>query len=341
MKYKSIIYFAILLVTLSFVGCDNKKEAAGFNTNILEETTNLNSSILKKEKTTNSYQQFEVDVEKELLYGNDKGQIVNSVGEVVEEYSYLTIVNNGNISNGEMIIEGYMMSNSGKIINAFVRSGTANDVNEWTGVYKDTSSKGSGDEIIIVQDENTATYEFADTKEINCQIDGDNLNGTMWCFMKNSDGTLSVTSGTGGYWGRYERIKEEARIDVSDWNKVIDASKDNYIEVEEEYDGDENNNSLSDYQEVSILDIKRNQEAYVGTRIAVKGEVYANAMGKVFLIDEGVNTVSCDDIKMINMNGTEIGHPVNGDKCEVFGVLSEPDSFGEINIQSDVIIALD
>lgn len=216
MKYKIITYISIIVFAVCLSGCGKKNAEIDYK-----------SKFSKNEKVTNSYQQFEVDVEKERLYGNDMGEIVDVYGKVLKEYSYLKIVDNGNISNGEYLMEGYMMSDSGKIINAFIRSGTANDINEWTGVYKDTTSEGSGDEIIIVQDGDTATYEFADTKEINCQIDGENLRGTMWYFMKNPDGTLSVTSGAGGWWGQYEKINNEAKIDVSDWNNVINASDDN------------------------------------------------------------------------------------------------------------------
>lgn len=234
---KRYIVFTILVLLICLTGCGKKKVGVNQNSNIssVEKATEKvtkkeikeklkKPTKSKRENETNSYQQFYADVEKGILYGNNKGQVTDEFGIPLSEYSYLKITDNGYISNGEFCLEGYGMGNSGKIINLFVRSGESENDDDWTGVYKNTSLKGSGEEIVIVQDGNTATYEFEDTKEINCRIDGTSLSGTLWYFGKNPDGTLNVTSGSGESWGRFEKINNYAKIDVTDYENVIDAS---------------------------------------------------------------------------------------------------------------------
>lgn len=338
MRRKIIIFLVALVSVICLTGCGKKKVGTSHNSNI--------GSVNEKpqsEEMTNSFQQFEADVEKGILYGNDMGQISDSLGNPIEGYSYLKIVDGENISDGQTIVEGYIVGNTGKIINCFIRSGEAQDDNDWTGVYKDTSSEGSGEEIVIVQDGNTATYEFEDTKEINCKIDGDYLSGTLWYISRNSDGTLSISSGSGGSWGHFEKIEKYAKIDVTDPEKVIDASA-GYSE-DDSYDSD--NVSLSDYTEVTLLDLNRNGEDYIGMKIAVMGTAVYSVYNKTLIQDNDFNTIYCDDIKAINTDGEEVGHLVSEDQCEVFGTLIYDDhggvggdDFGELRIQTDTIVIL-
>jgi hypothetical protein len=56
-----------------------------------------------------------VDVGEALLYANEEGQIVDACGKVIPEYSYITVLENGSLSDGECILEGYSLSRNGQI----------------------------------------------------------------------------------------------------------------------------------------------------------------------------------------------------------------------------------
>ena len=57
-----------------------------------------------------------VDVENGVLYSTEDGRISDKDGNPLSEYDYITITDNGSLSDSEGILEGYFVGAGGKII---------------------------------------------------------------------------------------------------------------------------------------------------------------------------------------------------------------------------------
>lgn len=76
-----------------------------------EETEEVKQNMESEEL---SYD-FSTDVEKGLLYSTEDGKISDKNGDVISEYAYITVLENGALSDGENIIEAYGAGAGGKI----------------------------------------------------------------------------------------------------------------------------------------------------------------------------------------------------------------------------------
>lgn len=56
------------------------------------------------------------DVENGMLYSDDSGCIVDSNGNIIPEYEYINVLDNGYISDGECVLEGYCVDTNGQIV---------------------------------------------------------------------------------------------------------------------------------------------------------------------------------------------------------------------------------
>lgn len=70
------------------------------------------------QETTGSELSYDLytDIEKTLLYSDGEGNIVDCYGTIIPEYSYITILENNVLSDGECILEGVEVSESGQLV---------------------------------------------------------------------------------------------------------------------------------------------------------------------------------------------------------------------------------
>lgn len=96
--------------------------------------------------------------------------------------------------------------------------GEAKDSNDLTGTYIDEEN-GMMLQIIVQGD--TATYSLSNLDgteaevEQNCEITDNYFGGELYYFSLNLDGTLAISSGVGGTWGRFVKTSNKAEIDLS------------------------------------------------------------------------------------------------------------------------------
>lgn len=103
------------------------------------------------------------------------------------------------------------------------------------------------------------------------------------------------------------------------------------------------NTNVSGYTKVTIIDLERNPNQYMGSKIAIEGEVYSTDInGKDFIMqyaNGNIQTITIyRDYVAYDTSGNQIGYMVNGDKCIIYGILRE-DDHGSMTIEPvDVIV---
>ena len=96
--------------------------------------------------------------------------------------------------------------------------GEAKDSNDLTGTYIDEEDDMM---LQIIVQGNTATYSLSNLDgtetevEQNCEITDNYFGGKLYYFSLNLDGTLAISSGAGGTWGRFVKTSNKAEIDLS------------------------------------------------------------------------------------------------------------------------------
>lgn len=99
--------------------------------------------------------------------------------------------------------------------NENIIKGTAKDEVDLTGTYEDEET---GEKLVIIQDGDKAAYWYcdADYKEKDCEITDGYISGDWYYISRNMDGTLAISSGSGGSWGNFKRIDKYAEISFED-----------------------------------------------------------------------------------------------------------------------------
>ena len=102
------------------------------------------------------------------------------------------------------------------------------------------------------------------------------------------------------------------------------------------------NDDMNGYTKVTIVDLERNPNKYIGTKIAIEGEVYSTDInGKDFIMqiaNGNIQTITIfRDYVAYDTSGNQIGYMVSGDKCIVYGVLRE-DTHGSMTIEPVEVI---
>lgn len=111
-KLKEIMIILGLGMMVILTGCsptvessDKKAEEIGQKTETVESDTDMKISG-----------DLSVDVENGLLYSTKDGKIADKDGNNLSEYDYITILDNEYLSDGESVLEGYMVEKDGKIV---------------------------------------------------------------------------------------------------------------------------------------------------------------------------------------------------------------------------------
>ncbi len=112
-----------------------------------------------------------------------------------------------------------------------VKHAKAKNTNDLTGTYVDEEQEL---QIVIIEEEGKVTYNFCgldDSEpfiETDCRIEADYIAGQYYYITKNLDGSLAISSGAGGSWGKFVKVDEEAIIDMQylqeqeeDWDEEI------------------------------------------------------------------------------------------------------------------------
>lgn len=122
---------------------------------------------------------FVTDVEMGLLYCDAIGVIVDSNGKAIEEYNYIKVVNQGMVSNGEHILEGYHVNNNSQL---YYEAPGEWDYDTGSGVY-DTVIPKSG----IYKNENSP-YVFRIENDLY-SYEGNNtfVYVTLYCYIDGDD----------------------------------------------------------------------------------------------------------------------------------------------------------
>ncbi|MBQ7775534.1 MAG: DUF4190 domain-containing protein [Lachnospiraceae bacterium] len=105
------------------VGSERNEENIEAN-HSLEQETDIRQESLAEDESMNMLEEHSVDLSydltqdasKGLLYSNTHGQIVDIYENVIPEYSYITVLENGSLSDGECILEGLFVGAGGEII---------------------------------------------------------------------------------------------------------------------------------------------------------------------------------------------------------------------------------
>lgn len=103
------------------------------------------------------------------------------------------------------------------------------------------------------------------------------------------------------------------------------------------------NDDMNEYTKVTIVDLERNPNKYMGTKIAIEGEVYSTDInGKDFIMqfaNGNIQTITIfRDYVAYDTSGNQIGYMVSGDKCIIYGILRE-DEHGSMTVEPvDVIV---
>ncbi len=247
----------ILLLMLALCGCGNT-DSSKTDTEKITENISSEETQEQKEKQAEPEEQEEdetqsqtvtgdlsVDVENGVLYSTEDGRISDKDGNPLSEYDYITITDNGSLSDSEGILEGYFVGAGGKIIldipgeskttadtgdktevpadtteKAEIKTAEAKDENDLTGTYKDEES-GAVLSLIIEGDQAMGTSLGSDKEgvepevEQNCTVDASSISGHYYYIMKNMDGTLGVTSGVGAPWGHFTKTDDSAEINLA------------------------------------------------------------------------------------------------------------------------------
>lgn len=233
---------------------------------------------------------FEKDVESGLLYSTGDGRIADKDGNIISEYEYITVLDNGALSSYDSIMDGYVAGAGGKIVLSIPEEvDWSNKAVEAPVTYEEQICR----DIIPI-------YEGADTTELNgrqMEDDGnyfDEVVTRAW-FDENGDPialsfphNLKMAFGNKGWYGLdlkcYKPIDQLYTID--DVKRNMPVFK---------------NNLVDDYS-VSLLvkNIRKEQDEY--------GNIYY--VGYEYWSDQSV---------VIHGNFSGI---LNGDNLLVFGVYT-------------------
>lgn len=118
---KAVIVIYLCILSVCLLGCGNEKQ--NMNTDkINKEYSNVGQTgnVLKgtedNDITKGFIYDFTDDVKEGLIYGSKDGEIVDKNGNIIEQYSYITVLEDGSLSDGENILEGYYSGAGGKIL---------------------------------------------------------------------------------------------------------------------------------------------------------------------------------------------------------------------------------
>ena len=117
--------------------------------------------------------------------------------------------------------------------NENIREGEAKDDNDLTGTYVDEES---GETLKVVVKDGKASFclyskdgeEYSDFKEKDRDIKDNYIDGEMSYVSKNMDGSLAVSSGSGGSWGKFVKKEKGAKIDFTNFNSSDRLEKETY-----------------------------------------------------------------------------------------------------------------
>lgn len=251
MKIKHI--FSTIIVTIFVIalsGCRVQSESDNNGTESTENQTTeqeVSQEDIQEQTATQSELitgDLATDIENGVLYSTEDGKISDKDGNALSEYDYITILDNGSLSDSEGMLEGYFVGAGGKIIldipgeseettnvaNAIdssadttgeqkIKNAKAKDDNDLTGTYED---KESGAILSLIVEGDKAAYSLStgkegDTPQVeqNCTIDSNSISGKFYYIIKNMDGTLGITSGVGAPWGNFEKTDNSAEINLA------------------------------------------------------------------------------------------------------------------------------
>lgn len=81
-----------------------------------EESKAIEVEREEQKETQSLTYDFSTDVENGLLYSTEDGRVSDKDGNVIAEYDYITVLNNGSLSDESGIYDGYMAGAGGKIV---------------------------------------------------------------------------------------------------------------------------------------------------------------------------------------------------------------------------------
>ena len=119
--------------------------------------------------------------------------------------------------------------------NENIREGEAKDDNDLTGTYVDEES---GETLKVVVKDGKASFclyskegeEYSDFKEKDREIKDNYIDGEMSYVSKNMDGSLAISSGSGGSWGKFIKTEKVATIDFTNFNSSSRLETETYQE---------------------------------------------------------------------------------------------------------------
>lgn len=138
--------------------------------------------------------------------------------------------------------------------NENIREGEAKDDNDLTGTYVDEES---GETLKVVVKDGKASFclyskdgeEYSDFKEKDRDIKDNYIDGEMSYVSKNMDGSLAVSSGSGGSWGKFVKKEKGAKIDFTNFNSSDRLEKETYQESDGiKIDKDKINNKVLKFE---------------------------------------------------------------------------------------------
>lgn len=251
MKIKHIFSTIIMTIFVTALsGCGVQSEADNNGTEPAENQKTeqeVSQEDIQEQTATQSEEitgDLATDVGNGVLYSTEDGKISDKDGNALSEYDYITISDNGSLSDSEGILEGYFVGAGGKINldipgeseetadvadtmdssadttgEQKIKNAKAKDDNDLTGTYED---KESGAILSLIVEGDKAAYSLStgkegDTPQVeqNCTIDSNSISGKFYYIMKNMDGTLGITSGVGAPWGNFEKTDNSAEINLA------------------------------------------------------------------------------------------------------------------------------
>ena len=138
--------------------------------------------------------------------------------------------------------------------NENIREGEAKDDNDLTGTYVDEES---GETLKVVVKDGKASFclyskdgeECSDFKEKDRDIKDNYIDGEMSYVSKNMDGSLAVSSGSGGSWGKFVKKEKGAKIDFTNFNSSDRLETETYQESDGiKIDKDKINNKVLKFE---------------------------------------------------------------------------------------------
>lgn len=116
MKKVASIFLLVAMIATMTIGCGNDGKNISKENKAQEETISVEDKE-KNDVRLPSGEDFDTDVKAETLWVNNDGIIVDANGDPVREYRDMYRVEGQNIlTDGENIVEGYAIDESGKII---------------------------------------------------------------------------------------------------------------------------------------------------------------------------------------------------------------------------------